>query len=1545
MLQGGGGDGGPSNETMNQLLTQMMASGQLGGVVPQQMQQQQTTPLMPGMVPAMNNNPNNNNNGDAAAGGGGGDTAQRLQEMADGITADMPESNAIDSLDFAWFIGTPHSQARWRLRSYAGGNGWGIQPVYANKTGKRHTTLSTSVDEGFDTRARIMSMIEKYAPESLRELDTMLEEYMGMEGQLLKNLILQYGPEPVDPSVSEFAQRERDVTCLLLNRADAGRLGAFQYDDRLRPISHTTAITTTSPKTGAPSTTSLSPTIVRNASLFGSDLCLMLGRDMDTIERKQAVYTSMLAEYERIMEWWYVPANEKRRKIKQERQVLLTCQSEVYFVLNSLMMTKFYTRAHSLLTDCNIFPRLNIMFGKVFFTEVTSNSRYYDDKNQQDITDEDAEEEEDANNSGAPGATTNGKNNNKQKRKKRVVKFITSVKKAFGEEVKAATEPVPVTLSITTAPSSPTVQSPIAVTADEPDHHHITVNGSKNFACVTPHVNNAPSTSASTPTSSSTGSNNATTTTTTSNTSATATSFNAMWENCDTYDVVEKQLQLSENELFYLPSSDGKEQDFSDEEGDAEHRHDPDTLRKLEVLRVIHEYTNGQDRGEILTTIHDLGVTSCRFELAEKLTERILACNEDPCVETTCFHTIESYLRLFGFYQRDEPEVSSLNLLTAEEAANLPSTKTSGPATALSPPPPAPVAAAEVGEDGIPTAPSAGGVVAAAALVYPRVSDRFKNRTQMEICDKMMRHIMEDRVWNARSDRTTKPKSNDPHAQNTTIATSIYPPKRIDGYMGALGEMVKFNHDGMMWLEHYVNGSIPLPTPTEPGNYARREDDTLIKVFRKRLLQFASDHNLLIRLVVVTLMKGVSFPINYVRKDRFWEVEGGSSASSSSKPFRNSVGVNEDVLSLIQANCRRVMEPSSVLLSRLYFVRQMSRKFLNTLLTPFLLQPTSNNNPKKMKDSSEVAEKEDNGDEEANTIEKTKQDIIKSLPGILARYINILATFSPSAFEDCGDESLESVEGLEALISQCLQKDPPPIGSAAAQLGNMSLAPSVLSSLYTETGAPNSSMDGVGGIGSLGQVEVAATTDNNNNNTSSTKNNNDDAVTRLLTETPLEQAVKRLGRPLRCLYPVIYPEDTNLLAQKPATLTIKPLLRGGSSGVNNNKAPAATQDEKEDDDNTATTTSRTPILATSYVAVSFDNSPSAPHSYFVGPSPALIDQYRHAIDGSNTHYTNHNIDMSEKCPVLDKELFADPAMSIFTLVQNTQSIHPDEMESTERLCVITTSISLIMKAHAEDPQNGIDNILGRLAEIEFANRVKIELEDARRVRKAGDTTFKPSVESALTAALAVASPSSIDDATYETLSKSRAAASCTTTEGQKMWLSATQTNSRQFYDVARPENGMRDIAVPPMLQSTFLVNQRVKSLIISDDVANNEDGVIVTPDGHVGDMYGSCQPVPVPSTAAVEAIVYDVREYGLRDAMSTTDAFDDLFQKDDFFVKMFRILSTWLSHYCSSQRYVETVYVCTPVSYTHLRAHETPEHLVCRLLLEKKKKKKTKPDN
>eukprot|EP00658_Telonema_sp_P-2_P067865 TRINITY_DN56805_c0_g1_i4.p1 TRINITY_DN56805_c0_g1~~TRINITY_DN56805_c0_g1_i4.p1 ORF type:complete len:105 (-),score=15.42 TRINITY_DN56805_c0_g1_i4:68-382(-) len=50
----------------------------------------------------------------------------------------------------------------------------------------------------------------------------------------------------------------------------------------------------------------------------------------------------------------------------------------------------------------------------------------------------------------------------------------------------------------------------------------------------------------------------------------------------------------------------------------------------------------------------------------------------------------------------------------------------------------------------------------------------------------------------------------------------------------------------------------------------------------------------------------------------------------------------------------------------------------------------------------------------------------------------------------------------------------------------------------------------------------------------------------------------------------------------------------------------------------------------------------------------------------------------------------------------------------------------------------------------------------------------------------------------------------------------------------------------------------------------------------------------------------------------------------------FKTLSVFLT---VSKFFLESAAGLASVSYTHLRAHETPEHLVCRLLLEKKKTK------
>ena len=58
-------------------------------------------------------------------------------------------------------------------------------------------------------------------------------------------------------------------------------------------------------------------------------------------------------------------------------------------------------------------------------------------------------------------------------------------------------------------------------------------------------------------------------------------------------------------------------------------------------------------------------------------------------------------------------------------------------------------------------------------------------------------------------------------------------------------------------------------------------------------------------------------------------------------------------------------------------------------------------------------------------------------------------------------------------------------------------------------------------------------------------------------------------------------------------------------------------------------------------------------------------------------------------------------------------------------------------------------------------------------------------------------------------------------------------------------------------------------------------------------------------------------------------------------------------HFCEAKYHLKNIicaatsfiYSVLPVSYTHLRAHETDSYLVCRLLLEKKKKTKTNKDN
>eukprot|EP00658_Telonema_sp_P-2_P080988 TRINITY_DN8174_c0_g1_i6.p1 TRINITY_DN8174_c0_g1~~TRINITY_DN8174_c0_g1_i6.p1 ORF type:complete len:100 (+),score=26.14 TRINITY_DN8174_c0_g1_i6:97-396(+) len=66
-----------------------------------------------------------------------------------------------------------------------------------------------------------------------------------------------------------------------------------------------------------------------------------------------------------------------------------------------------------------------------------------------------------------------------------------------------------------------------------------------------------------------------------------------------------------------------------------------------------------------------------------------------------------------------------------------------------------------------------------------------------------------------------------------------------------------------------------------------------------------------------------------------------------------------------------------------------------------------------------------------------------------------------------------------------------------------------------------------------------------------------------------------------------------------------------------------------------------------------------------------------------------------------------------------------------------------------------------------------------------------------------------------------------------------------------------------------------------------------------------------------------------RSTLSSSSAASDVYKRQILYI----------ANMCDTGGTLEDAITRVPVSYTHLRAHETPEHLVCRLLLEKKKKK------
>ncbi|CAJ1015056.1 hypothetical protein Q4I32_005405 [Leishmania shawi] len=94
------------------------------------------------------------------------------------------------------------------------------------------------------------------------------------------------------------------------------------------------------------------------------------------------------------------------------------------------------------------------------------------------------------------------------------------------------------------------------------------------------------------------------------------------------------------------------------EEEPENHQHGPDTMRKMELLRVLYEYWNAQDRREQEMVVEDAEVVASAWRNAAAIARVVHIDQEDSCVRISLYQALDSYLRTFLFREayRDAPD-------------------------------------------------------------------------------------------------------------------------------------------------------------------------------------------------------------------------------------------------------------------------------------------------------------------------------------------------------------------------------------------------------------------------------------------------------------------------------------------------------------------------------------------------------------------------------------------------------------------------------------------------------------------------------------------------------------------------------------------------------------------------------------------------------------------------------------------------------------------------------------------------------------------------
>ena len=97
--------------------------------------------------------------------------------------------------------------------------------------------------------------------------------------------------------------------------------------------------------------------------------------------------------------------------------------------------------------------------------------------------------------------------------------------------------------------------------------------------------------------------------------------------------------------------------DSEDDEDDGHHSHDSDTLRKIELLRLLHEFWDAHDVNECVRSNRvDAETMKAKNDLMRYIVDVLKSMAEDVCVDNLICYALEAYIRCHWFRNRMEAQ-------------------------------------------------------------------------------------------------------------------------------------------------------------------------------------------------------------------------------------------------------------------------------------------------------------------------------------------------------------------------------------------------------------------------------------------------------------------------------------------------------------------------------------------------------------------------------------------------------------------------------------------------------------------------------------------------------------------------------------------------------------------------------------------------------------------------------------------------------------------------------------------------------------------------